>query len=517
MWKPLDLKSFAVIAAASILLTGANIWMHRDEPPVGWVTMHDFGIKYTFPKDIPLNINTPEGWNQNYWEGAVQGEDRASGFELVGLFWSTGKVGSMSENLVSLMEMARDQDDVRIEWDTTQSKTVSGYDVAYLETSITIQETVVSGIIAGFMDPNGRMMMPYHMGYPGSVEDSMEMVEKMIRTMEFDEPSEPFVMETYWPTDEWRYATPAQMEMDGEKLQAMVNAIEGSSYSVDSTMVIKDGYIVLDEYFGDYAKDELHIIYSCTKSVVSTIFGIAHENGAIPDLDTKLIDIFPEIVPGNSSDWKNSITLQDLLMMSGGFDARDSWLYEWEGLNPLHEAEDAIQYMLDLPMDFEPGSRFEYTNGVSHLLSCIISEQTGVPASEYAEEHLFEPLGITDYTWDVDNQGRNWGYNRIYFTPHDMAKIGFLFLNEGEWDGEQIISEEWVREATTHRIDANIFDGYGYQWWVQDDYYVAVGYQGQFIFVYPEHNIIAVFTGGSQETFDYTVRLPERFIIPALS
>jgi CubicO group peptidase (beta-lactamase class C family) len=236
----------------------------------------------------------------------------------------------------------------------------------------------------------------------------------------------------------------------------------------------------------------------------------------IPDLDTRLLDIYPDIVPENPGEWKDSITLRDLLMMSGGFDARDSWLYEWEGLDGMHAADDAVEYMLDLPMDFEPGTRFEYTNGVSHLLSCIIKEKTGVSAAEYAEEHLFAPLGITEYTWDADNRGRNWGYNRIYFTPHDMAKIGFLFLNKGEWDGEQIISEEWVSEATAHRIDANIVDGYGYQWWVGDDYYLAVGHMGQFIFVYPERDLIVVLTSSSPETFDYSLRLPERFVIPAI-
>lgn len=517
MWTPLDKKSFAMIVAASILLTGTNIWLHRNEPPVGWTTMHDFGLKFTFPQNVPMSISTPEGWNQNYWEGAVQGEDTSGGFELVGLFWTTGEAVSKADVLVTLLKSARDQDSVALEWGEPQTKSVSGKEVTYLEMSITVEEITVPGIIAGFHGPHGRLLMPYHLGYPGSVEDSMGMVEKMIRTMEFDEPDEPFALETYWPTDEWRYTTPSQVGMDGSKLQEMVEAIEGSTYAVDSALVIKDGYIVLDEYFGDYQKGELHIIYSCTKSVVSTIFGIAHENGEIPDLDTKLIDIYPDIGYENPGEGKESITLRDLLMMSGGFDARDSWIYEWEGLNPLHEAEDAVRYMLNLPMDFEPGSRFEYTNGVSHLLSCIITEQTGVSAGEYAEEHLFTPLGITEYTWDVDNQGRNWGYNRIHFTPHDMAKIGFLFLNNGEWDGEQVISEDWVSEATTHRIDANIFPGYGYQWWVGDDFYVALGYQGQFIFVYPEHDLIAVFTGGSPDTFDYTVNLPERFIVPALN
>ncbi len=182
----------------------------------------------------------------------------------------------------------------------------------------------------------------------------------------------------------------------------------------------------------------------------------------------------------------------------------------------MHDAEDAAQYVLDLPMAFEPGSRFEYTNGVSHLLSCLITEKTGMSAAEYADEHLFGPLGITDYEWRTDDAGRNWGYSSLYMRPRDMAKIGYLFLNEGTWDGEQLVPESWVREATRHRIDANLRDGYGYQWWVDDDgYYLALGYMGQFIFVMPEHGIVAVFTGGTPETFDYTIELPERFIVPA--
>jgi CubicO group peptidase (beta-lactamase class C family) len=336
------------------------------------------------------------------------------------------------------------------------------------------------------------------------------------QSVEINTPLEPTIMPDYWPTEGWEYATPAQRGMDSHSLEAMVQDIKASSYQVDSALVIKNGYIVLDEYFGSFRKGNLHNIFSCTKSFVSTLFGIAQEKGDIPDLDTRLLDLYPKIIPENQGNWKESITLRHLLMMSAGFDARDSWLYEWEGLYGLHSSEDAVKYMLDLPMDFEPGSRFEYTNGVSHLLSCIITEKTGVSAAEYAETHLFSPLGITRYTWEADNQGRNWGYNKIHLTPHDMAKIGYLFLKNGEWDGVQIVSEEWVKAATAHRIDANIVDGYGYHWWVGEEYYLALGYQGQFIFIYPEHDLVIVFTGGSQETFNYTIELPERYIIPAL-
>ncbi len=505
----------AVILAASVILTGGNIWMHRNEAPINWATTEQNGIKFSHPRNVIIADSTPPDWSLSYWEGGLQGEDGSDGLELLGLFWFTDRAESEELALELVLEMAL-QENPGLGWGDVKTKTMSGYDVAYYEIELAIEGMVIPGVIGAFADPYGRIIMPYYLKTTGGPGYCLQIVEKVIDTMELSALPEHRVMPSYWPTEEWKYATPTQMGMDPERLQDMVDAIESSSFRVDSAMVIKDGYVVLDEYFGGYEKGELHIIYSCTKSVVSTIFGIAHENGLIPNLDTRLLDIYPDIVPENLGDWKDSITLRDLLMMSGGFDARDSWLYQWEGLDGLHAADDAVEYMLDLPMDFEPDSRFEYTNGVSHLLSCIITEKTGVSAAEYAEEYLFAPLGITEYTWDADNQGRNWGYNRIYFTPHDMAKIGFLFLNKGEWDAVQVISEEWVSEATAHRIDANILDGYGYQWWVGNGFYLALGYQGQFIFVYPEHELIVVFMSSSPETFDYAISLPERYVIPAI-
>ena len=344
MWDPLDQKSLAVIIAVSILLTGGNLWLHRGDTPLGQATMHEFGISFNFPENLPMSVNTPPGWDQGYWEGAVQGEDSSGTPEISGLFWTTGSADSKEEGLIFLLEMAK-QENQDLVWGEEQTKSIKDYDVVYREIVLTIEGMEIPGVIVTFYDPYGRLMIPYHLSLPGSAQNSLEKVEKMVNTMDFDEPDEPIVLESYWPTDGWKYATPAQVNMDGDKLLQMVDAIEGSSFNVDSAMVVKDGYVVLDEYFGDYDRGDLHIIYSCTKSVVSTIFGIAHENGAIPDLDTKLIDIFPGIIAENPSDWKSAITLRDLLMMSGGFDARDSWLYEWEKLNSLHEAEDAVQYL----------------------------------------------------------------------------------------------------------------------------------------------------------------------------
>ncbi|GAG22550.1 unnamed protein product, partial [marine sediment metagenome] len=248
------------------------------------------------------------------------------------------------------------------------------------------------------------------------------------------------------------------------------------------------------------------------------LIGLAMEEGGIGSLDLGLADLFPDRTMGNQSAWKDEMSLRDLLTMTAGFDAEDSYLYDWVGLERMHDAPDALQYVLDLPVIEEPGTRFEYTNGVSHLLSCIITEATGVSALDYARERLFSPLGITEAEWRNDSLGRNWGYSSLYLTPHDMAKIGYLFLNGGEWDGEQVVPREWVEEATRKHVHAGtLLDDYGFQWWVSPrGYYSAIGYKGQFIHVVPELDLIMVTTSSSAEDFDRIQDLLETFVIPAV-
>lgn len=501
-----------------LIVTGGNIWLHRDNPPANWTSTEQYGIKFRHPQGYRFSSSTPTSWIPGYWDGGIEGEPTSGDFEVIGIYWITDKAGTPERALDYIYELGKSENP-GLTIEPPESMSVGEYEVSYSVVNLETGEMSVPGVLAAFRDPYGRIIIPYYLRYPCTVDLAEKRIRQIISGIEVTPPSKPRGLTAYWPTEEWRYAAPEEMGFDGSGLQSMLEDVESrpSMIQVDSVLVVKDGYIVLEKYYNGYNETAPHIIYSCTKSVVSTIFGIAHEKGAIPGLDTKLLDIFPEYSPVNMDEWKEVITLQDLLMMSAGFDARDSWLYEWEKLNDLHEATDAVEYALDLPMDFEPGSRFEYTNAVSHLLSCIITEKTGVSAREYGEEYLFDPLGINIHRWDEDNQGRNWGYNRIYITPKEMAKIGYLFLHEGEWDGEQIISSDWVEEATKHRIDANILEGYGYQWWVGDGFYAATGYMGQFIFVYPEHDLVVVYTGGTDATYDYSLHLPERFIIPALN
>jgi CubicO group peptidase (beta-lactamase class C family) len=322
----------------------------------------------------------------------------------------------------------------------------------------------------------------------------------------------------YYPTEGWRYAEPETMDMDSEKLLEMVQAVNEQGIGADSLLVARDGYVVLDAYFSPFDERETHITYSCTKSVVSTLIGIAVKDGYLDSLDVKLLEIFDNRNVENPSGWKSEITLENLLTMTAGIDGRDSYLYDWEGLERMHSTNDWVTYILGLPMASEPGTRFEYTNGVSHILSAIISETTGMHAAEYAEENLFNALGISDYSWNTDPTGVNWGYSGLYLTPQDMAKIGYLFLNHGVWEGEELLSEEWVKQATMKHVDANtLFPGYGYQWWVSPNgYYTALGYKGQFIHVVPEHDLVMVTTSSSEEDFGNIQQLLEAYVIPAV-
>ncbi|TEU10568.1 class A beta-lactamase-related serine hydrolase, partial [Candidatus Bathyarchaeota archaeon] len=273
-----------------------------------------------------------------------------------------------------------------------------------------------------------RIYVVYAMSPSAAQLDVQSNVQRYVESFEsegYEAPSGE--IEAYWPTEGWRVARAEDVGISYEVLEGMVEHINAEGIGADSVMVIKDGYVVLDAYFPPFDEGETHNVYSCTKSVVSTLIGIAMEEGHIESLDQPLLEFFPGRSVENMSQWKEEITLRDMLTMSAGFDARDNWIYEWEWLGRLHDAEDAVQYMLDLEVVHEPGTVFNYTNGVSHLLSSIVTETTGMSALDYAQEKLFEPLGITHVEWYTDVKGRNWGYSRLYLEPRAMAKIGYLF------------------------------------------------------------------------------------------
>jgi CubicO group peptidase (beta-lactamase class C family) len=321
----------------------------------------------------------------------------------------------------------------------------------------------------------------------------------------------------YWPTDGWRSSTPEAQGMDSEMLAQMFEAIGEQDDDVDSVTVIRNGYLVADAAIYPFQPGSRHVIHSCTKSIVSALIGIAIDEGYIAGVDQPLLDFFPDRTVAHLDVDKEAMTLEHVLTMATGWACRDSYLYRWRGLREMERSQDWVQFMLDLPMAEEPGTRFEYCNGASFVLSAIIQEATGVSALAFAQAHLFGPLGISDVVWPSNPQGINVGWGEMCMRPHDMAKIGYLYLNEGRWDGEQIVPAGWVAASTRKHISGTLQDGYGYQWWVRDDgVYMALGYAGQFIVVVPEKDLVVVFTSElAEEDFYRPQTLLDHFIIPA--
>jgi len=320
-----------------------------------------------------------------------------------------------------------------------------------------------------------------------------------------------------WPSEEWEASTPEEQGMDSERLADMLESIRERRLGVDSVTVIRNGTLVVDATVYPFLPDSRHAIHSCTKSIVSALIGIAIRQGHLDGLEQPILEIFQDRSVAQIDVEKKAITLEHVLMMASGLECRDSYLYRWRGLQEMRESDDWVQFVLELHMAEPPGTRFEYCNGGSFLLSAAIQDATDRRAGEYAREHLFAPLGIDDVEWPANPEGISIGWGELRMRPHDMAKIGYLYLNEGKWAGEQIVPDDWVRASTQKHISATLQDGYGYQWWVSArGAYMALGYAGQYIVVVPEQELVVVFTSDlAEEQFYVPQELLYEFVIPA--
>lgn len=303
---------------------------------------------------------------------------------------------------------------------------------------------------------------------------------------------------TYWPTEGWRTSTPEQQGMDSEKLAELLDYVEENDINIHSLLIIRNGYVVADAYFYPFANNSVHDVASVTKSFTGTLIGIAISEGYIAGVDQPVLELFPNRTVANVDANKKAMTLEDLLTMRSGLECVNE-PYEIT-TEEMEDSPDWVQFVLDLPMAEEPGIRFVYCSSNSHLLSGIINETTGINELAYANKTLFKPLGISNIIWPSDPQGNNRGWGDLHLTPHDMAKLGYLYLNNGKWDGKQIVPAEWVSESTREQVSLGEDEGYGYQWWVPDDdlpeRYDARGRGTQLITVVPEENLIIVTTGG---------------------
>ena len=306
----------------------------------------------------------------------------------------------------------------------------------------------------------------------------------------------------YWPTQGWLTSTPEEQGLDSAKLAEGLRQIQQSKIPIHSLLVVRNSRVLLDATFYPYDGKSPHSVASVTKSLTTLLIGIAIDQGKL-HLDDKMVSFFPDTTIANPDERKNAITIRDLASMSSGFDCQS------EPNEPTVQAMEAspnwVQFGLDLPMAYKPGTHWEYCGVGMHMLSAILERATGITALEFARQNLFKPLGIQEVSWPTDPQGVNLGAGNTRILPADMAKIGFLYLHGGVWDGKQIVSRSWVEESVKpHFSRPN--DRYGYGWWssVNSDTgmsFFAQGNGGQRILVNPALNIMVVTTGGGF-TFD---------------
>jgi len=334
----------------------------------------------------------------------------------------------------------------------------------------------------------------------------------------------------YWPTNEWKSCSPEAVGMDSELLMSMNDYIVellGNDYNINTVLVIRKGYIVAEQSYSKYFdKDIKHKIFSCTKSITSSLIGIAINEGYLTGVDQKVLDLFPEYDISDPYGNKKNITIEHLLTMSAGFE----WYeldYPYTDQRNTHnewmQNSDRVKYLLDRPMALNPGTRQNYNSGLSHVLSAIIQKTTGLRTDSFAIDKLFTPIGISDFYWPTDPNGISTGSGSIRMTPRNMARFGYLYLKNGNWDGNQIVPEDWVTESSKKHFSFWHVDNYyyGYQWWITSfDTYAAVGYQGQWIIVVPDKDMVVVFTNifdeGDGAQWDTPEHLLRTYIIPAV-
>jgi len=350
--------------------------------------------------------------------------------------------------------------------------------------------------------------------------------------------------------DGWEVAAMDAEGLDPEPLEQMMNKLD-RYYDplVHSILLFKGGKLVFEEYFegylysmnppgsnGDhimYTRETDHFLASVSKSVTSVIFGAAVKEGYIGNLDKKLVDVLPEyeeILTGEKAD----ITLKHLLTMSSGLEWDESSSPYGDPANHvtgLFNAEDPIEFALSLDMVSNPGEEFLYNSGSTNVLGAVVQKVTGKTLLEYGNEVLFDPLDIVGGLWERLPGGYFFASGGLYLRPREMAKIGSLFLNEGYWGDEQIITREWIEESVKGQIATEgrtlaMANEYGYQWWRMNfnsggtfyPCFFAAGWGGQYMFVFPDLDMIVLFNGGKFLTSGPVsfFSLVENFILPSL-
>jgi len=290
-------------------------------------------------------------------------------------------------------------------------------------------------------------------------------------------------------SDGWQVSTPEAEGMDADHLEAVYQAFFDPARfpTAHSLLVIRHGRLVGEAYVRDVRERErYHHIQSATKSITSLLAGIAIDLGLIPSVDTPIYDFIPEAFDADVR--KRAITLHHVLTMQTGLQFNND-----DNTSQLvHTRGSSAEFVLHRSLVFTPGSSFYYHDGNPQLASAVIQAVSGMTEEAFGVAHLFGPLGISAYQWEHAVDGLTFGAIGLWLRPRDMARIGQMLLQEGEWQGRRIVSAEWIARATTPHTPGG---DYGYYFWLlPNGAFQAEGHGGQVIRVDPARDLVVVMT-----------------------
>jgi CubicO group peptidase (beta-lactamase class C family) len=309
-----------------------------------------------------------------------------------------------------------------------------------------------------------------------------------------------------WPNENWLVSTPEEQGVDSEILLKMFEFIRSSpKLDFHSVIIIRHSHIIAEAYWAPYNKNTTHNIKSASKSIISALVGVALEKNYLNNLEQKVSEFYSEYT---NDSLKRNISLHDLLTMSAGLDWKEDAGPSAFDLNSWNKVS----------MKYKPGRTFEYNTALTHMMSAVLTKVCGESTKDFADKWLFKPLGINEYQWRKSKDGIYYGGSDLFLTPRDMAKFGFLFLNNGIWNAKQIVPKEWVKKSTTRQVnipkDIDYAAGleYGYWWWIQEKAYMAWGAGGQYIIVNPDLDLVVVFTADGFDNINLYDKFMKRFL-----
>ncbi len=327
--------------------------------------------------------------------------------------------------------------------------------------------------------------------------------------------------------DGWQVANLADEGLETQRIVDMMNDILDGTYpGIDSVAIIRNNKLVhywydrnreidrFDDWVGNRDR-ERHILHSTSKSFTSALIGIAIDQGHIASTQVRFLDLFSYTSYDNWDPRKADIALEDALTMRLGIEW-DEWSLPYT--NPNNDLvfletnnTDWPKALLDRRMRYDPGSRFAYNTAATIAIGKALQNATGIPMAEYADSYLFYPMQITDAVWGTTPQGLPNGGSGLFLKTRDLAKFGQLYLDGGTWQGQQLISADWIADSVVRRVDlsgiATFSHGYGFQWWLDSlpfgtqilETWVTSGYGGQYIFVVPGLELVVAFTAHNYE------------------